>query len=132
MKHGFYSYFALASLFSGCGFVHDDHLIGPYRLIAVDIDEQMSVSYSLPGGSAIGRIEETVFSVGWDEHFIVAKQHPNNNRRITNFYYLDIAKDGAYADPSASVTGPLTEAEFIKRQSTLQLPIFRHTVKSLE
>ena len=43
--------------FSGCDFVHDEHITGPYRLIAVDVDSQMSISYGLESGDAIGRIE---------------------------------------------------------------------------
>jgi hypothetical protein len=121
-----------ALLLSGCGFVHDEQLTGPYRLIAVDTLDQMSVSYRLPDGAAVGRISETVFSVGWNNRYIVAKQHPNNDRSITNFYYLDISRDSTYADPSLSVTGPLTEAEFVRKRSELGLPEFTRTVKSLQ
>jgi len=120
------------ALLYGCGFVHDETLVGPYRLNAVDTSSQMSVAYDLGNGSAIGRISETVFAVGWDSRYIVAKQHPNNNRAVTNFYYLEIAKDSAYADPSASVTGPLTAQEFAAKQAELKLPSFSRTIKSLE
>ena len=123
---------AICGILSGCGFVHDERLTGDYRLIAVDVMEQMSVSLSLPGGSAIGRINETVFAVGWNDRYIVAKQHPANNRSITHFYYLDISRDSTYAEPSQSVTGPLTEAEFAQRKAELKLPDFRRTIKQLE
>jgi hypothetical protein len=119
-------------LLSGCGFVHDERLTGNYRLIAVDVMEQMSVNHSLNNGSAVGRINETVFAVGWDQRYIVAKQHPNNNRVVTNYYYLEMAKDSPYADPSASVTGPLTETEFKQRQAELRLPDFKRTFKELQ
>ena len=122
----------IALLFSGCGYVHDEKLTGPYRLIAVDVDEQMNVSYSLPNGSAVGRIPETVFSVGWNDRYIVAKQHPKNNRSITNYYYLDMSHDSAYADPSASVTGPLAESDFLRRRTEIGLPDFSRTVKALQ
>ena len=127
-----YGLVATAVLFSGCGFVHDEHLVGPYRLIAVDVSEQMNVSYSLDSGEAVGRIPETVFAVGWDDHYIVAKQHPNNDRAVTNFFYLDIARDSKYADPSTSVVGPLTESDFSSKQTQLHLPNFHRTIKSLE
>ena len=122
----------IALLFCGCGYAHDEKLTGPYRLIAVDVDEQMDVSYSLPKGSAIGRIPETVFSVGWNDRYIVAKQHPKNNRSITNYYYLDMSRDSAYADPSASVTGPLVESDFLPRRAELGLPDFSRTIKALQ
>lgn len=116
----------------GCGFVHDEKLAGPYRLNAVDIMTDMSVSYDLGNGSTVGRIPSTVFAAGFDSRYIVAKQHPNDDRTITNFYYLEIAKDSMYADPSASVTGPLTEKQFAAKQSELNLPAFSRVIKSLE
>lgn len=118
-------------LLCGCGLVHDEHLTGPYRLIAVDTLDQMGVSYSLPGGDAVGRIPETVFSVGWNSRYLVAKQHPKNDRNITHFYYLDMSRDNLYADPSASVTGPLSESEFDRKRAELGLPEFTRSIQSL-
>lgn len=119
-------------LVSGCGFVHDEHITGPYRLIAVDVDNQMSISYDLGDGSAVGRINETVFAFGFDERFIVAKQHPNGDRSVTNFFYLDMTKDSKYADPTDSVTGPLTEKEFESEAKLLNLPKFSRILTALE
>ena len=119
-------------LVSGCGFVHDEHITGPYRLIAVDVDNQMSISYDLGDGSAVGRINETVFAFGFDERFIVAKQHPNGDRSVTNFFYLDMSKDSKYADPTDSVTGPLTEKEFESEAKLLNLPKFSRILTALE
>jgi hypothetical protein len=119
-------------LVSGCGFVHDEHITGPYRLIAVDADNQMSISYDLGDGSAAGRINETVFAFGFDERFIVAKQHPNADRSVTNFFYLDMTKDSKCADPTDSVTGPLTEKEFESEAKLLNLPKFSRILTVLE
>ena len=112
--------------------VHDEHLIGPYSLGAVDAGEQMSVYFDLPDGNGVGRINETVFSVGWNSRYLVAMQHPNHNRSITSFYYLDMTKDSAYADPSVSVTGPLTQEEFSQKQRELGLPPFSRTIDWLK
>ena len=117
---------------SGCGFVHDEHLVGPYYLTAVDTSEQMSLGCAVEGGSRVGRIDETVFAVGWNDRYIVAKQHPKNDRRVTNYFFLDVSRDSAYADPRASVTGPLTEAEFQAKKAELGLPGFKRSVRSLE
>jgi hypothetical protein len=122
----------VSAILSGCGFAHDERLTGDYRLIAVDSVEEMSVCRRLPDGNAIGRIGETVFAVGWNDQYIVAKQHPAKNRNVTNYYFLDISRDSTYADPSQSVTGPLTEAVFNQRKAELKLPDFRRTIKQLE
>lgn len=119
-------------LLSGCGFVHDEHITGPYRLIAVDIDEQMSVSCDLGDGSAIGRINETVFSYGFNQRYIVAKQHPEGDRSITKYYFLDMTKDSKYADPSMSVFGPFSQAEFEAESQRLDLPAFSRTLEHLK
>ena len=112
--------------------MHDEHITGPYRLIAVDIDEQMDVSYDLGNGSTVGRIGETVFAYGFDQRYIVAKQHPSNDRRITNYFYLEMAKDSEYADPPASVTGPLSLQDFESASQQLNLPKFSRVIKHLE
>jgi hypothetical protein len=117
--------------FAGCDTYHK-HLVGPYILLAVDAEDQMSVSYDLGNGNSIGRIEPVVFSVGWDNRYIVARQHPGGNRSVTDFYYLDMTRDSKYADPTNSVVGPLTEAEFAQKQRQLGLPSFTQTIKSLE
>jgi hypothetical protein len=121
----------LSILLAACD-VHHEKLIGPYFLGDIDVTEQMSVFYDLGDGSGIGRIGPTVFSVGWNDRYIVAKEHPNGDKRITNFYYLEIARDSKYADPKQSVTDPLTKVEFLEKQKALNLPQFTRTIKSLE
>lgn len=121
----------ISLLIAGCGFVHDERITGPYRLIAVDTDSQMSICYGLEDGSAIGRIGETVFEYGFDKRFIVAKQHPGNNQSVTNYFFLDMSKDSKYAEPSDSVTGPLGKKEFEKATRRLNLPKFSHVLKYL-
>ncbi len=123
---------ALVLPVAGCGFVHDEMITGPYRLVAIDNSEQMSVCYTLKKCDCIGRISETVFSVGWNDRFIVAKQHPSNNRSITNYFILEMARDSQLADPSASVTGPLSAAAFEKKVASLGLPSFTKTIGALK
>ena len=123
----------LSCLFiTGCGFSHDEKITGVYRLIAVDINEQMSICYELENGSCIGRINQTVFSYGFNKRFIVAKQHPANDKSVTNYYYLDMTKDSEFAEPSESVTGPLSKEEFEKATKKLDLPKFTKTIKNLK
>ena len=119
-------------LVTGCGFSHDEHITGSYRLTAIDIDSQMSIYYDLGDSSGVGRIDETVFSYGFDDIYIVAKQHPKNNKSITNYFYLDMRKDSKYAEPSDSVTGPLTKEEFETAALKLKLPKFTRTLENLQ
>jgi len=117
---------------SGCGLVHDEQIVGPYRLSAIDIDEQMGVCYEQRSGGCIGRIDETVFAVGADARFVVAKQHPSNDRTVVNYFIIVIANDSELADPSKSVIGPLSEAAYRDKSQSLRLPTFTRTIASLE
>jgi len=118
---------------TGCwGFAHDELIAGPYRLIAVDLDEQMSVSYALHNGNAVGRINEMVFSAGANKEYIVAQRHPKGDRTITEYYYIIRALDSEYADPSKSVRGPFTKQEFESEKTELKLPEFTIEITSLK
>ena len=92
----------------------------------------MSVCYTQERNDCIGRIPETVFSVGWNERFIVAKQHPSNNKAVTNYFILEMARDSKLADPSASVTGPLSAVAFEEKAASLGLPQFTRTFEALK
>ena len=59
-----------------CGFVHDERIDGPYRLVAIDVSEEMAICYEIENG-CIGRIPETVYAVGFDTKYLVAARHPN-------------------------------------------------------
>lgn len=124
--------FVAILLSAGCGFVYDERIDGPYRLIAVDVDKEMSVCYSLPGGDAVCRINSTVFAVGKNEEFIVAQRHPNGDRSIVEYYYLIRANDSVDADPTNSVRGPLTKREFEEAARQLGLPSFSKTLRRLK
>jgi hypothetical protein len=106
------------------GFVHDEEIVHPYYLIAVDVSEQMSVSFKFVDGNAQRRIPRTVFSVGHDKKYITAKVHPDNNRKITHFYFLNIS--------NGIVNGPFNENEYQKQKAELELPEFTRTFKNLE
>jgi hypothetical protein len=122
----------VAIYLAACGFVHDEKLTGPYRLVATDIPEQMSVCYTLESGDCIGRIPATIFSVGWNERYLVAMQHPSNNKAVTNYFILEMARDSKLADPSVSVTGPLSAVAFEGKVVSLRLPPFTRTIEALK
>jgi len=100
----------------GIGFAYEKKLSGKYCLIACDTLEQMHIA-TMPsdgGNSYPGVIPETVFAVGWDEHFIIAKQHPPGDKTAMSFYILRVS-DGL-------VAGPWAEAGFIAERKKLGVP----------
>ncbi len=114
---------ACLGLSSGCGGIglaYQKHLSGKYSLIATDILEQMCISEPSGPNGWNGVIPQTVFAVGWDDRFIVAKQHPNKDhlygldKTITNYYILRVS-DGHR-------TGPLDEASFKAERSNQGVP----------
>ena len=112
--------------------VFDEKITGPYRLSAIDITEEMSVCYELKEvDSCVGRIPETVFAVGWNENFIVAKQHPSGNKFVTKYFILDMTKDAINVDPSVTVTGPLSESEYKEKSALMLLPQFSRSFEDL-
>jgi hypothetical protein len=105
---------------------------GPYMLLWIDDPNSVTLSYDRGHGSSTPRVEATVFAVGWDGRFVVAKQHPGANRQMTSFFIIDAAKDSVDADPAVATTGPLTEAEFMSYAASLNLPPFSKELASLK
>jgi predicted Zn-dependent protease len=95
----------------GCGNVRDEHIAGPYYVIATDVSYKTRISYRLPDGNTIGRIPAAVVAYGFDERYILAEVKSSSVSTRSMFYYIDRAKDSRFADPSTCVTGPLTTAE---------------------
>jgi hypothetical protein len=126
------SIFAATALVAGCGFVHDERLDGPYRLIAVDADSEMRVCYDLGDGNCIGRISETVFAVGWNSSYLVGARHPHNDKSKVEYFYLDRALDGPLVDPSVTVRGPFDLMSFEQERQRLGLPTLTRELASLK
>lgn len=105
---------------------------GPYELHWIDTADNVTVGYELNGNDSIGRITRTVYAVGWDGRFLVAKQHPNGDKAINNFYIIDSLKDSPTQDASAVVIGPLREDEFRQRARELHRPTFTKMLGSLQ
>jgi hypothetical protein len=91
----------------------------PYVLKGVDTREQMALYYTLPHGDAVGRVDATVFAVGWDAHHIIVKRHPVGDRTQTEYFILDRAKDGPLVDPKLSVVGGFDSAGFVDARRRL-------------
>lgn len=115
-------YLIIAFSLSGCqGFVKDEKITGKYHLVAVDILADLTLCYKLEGGDYKGVLEETVFAVGFNDNYIIAKQHPSNNRAITNYYIVPIYIDNPLF-PEKGVVGPLTLEQFNEKRKELNIP----------
>jgi len=104
------------ALIFSCNNFDEKHIVGPYHLAYTDISEQTTIYYEVEGFGSVGVIPETVYSVGYNNSFIVAKQHPYSdengmNRTITNYFIIPIASQTTFT-PEAGVIGPLGETEF--------------------
>jgi hypothetical protein len=123
-----------ASLLSSCGLFDSgvEWRGGPYALLWIDTAENISICRDLGGGSWIGRVDSTVFAVGWDGRYLVAKQHPNNDRSTTHYFIVDSKNDSDYADQTKAVMGPFTAAEFQRKSLDLHLPAFSKVLRSLQ
>ncbi len=120
---------ALASL-TACApgdFTYDKRVDGPYHVLAIDDLASMSVCYHVGGGSCFGRVPPTVYSVGWDERYIVAARRPERDAAAAEYFYIDRTADGPNSGTSA-VHGPFDEASFARERARLSLPEFMRDV----
>ena len=120
------SIFAVAILVVGCpfmGLVYKEDLVNGYAVWATDAmvqakivkkDKEISSTtiYTLV-------VPATVFAYGWNDDFIIAKQHPRKKDRkvdtsLTYWYIVEVA--------SGNVHGPLSEDEFNKLRTKLKVP----------
>jgi hypothetical protein len=125
---------ACLALLSGCG-LFDSKVMwrgGPYILLWIDTLDNSQLNYDLGEGTSIGRIDKTVYAVGWNGRYLVAKQHPSGDKATTNFYIIDSLTDSRMAEPTTVVIGPLTQEQFQAKTMELQLPGFSKTIGALE
>jgi len=117
------------------GFAVDTQVVGNYHLIATDAIEQMSLSYCEPNSNGCsGIIEPTVFSVGFNKDYIIAKQHPNDNRNTTNYFIVPInPKKRVWVNYFGTI-GPLSLNEFNNKIAELNIQDIKFSIteKSLQ
>jgi hypothetical protein len=123
MRQPFVFIFAAIAL-NACGYVRDEHIDSPYRLVAIDSFDETDVCYELPQDACVGRVPQTVFAVGFDTKYLVVARHRNSDRSKSKYYYLIRALDGPLIDPSVSVRGPYDAGAFDVESKRLGLPAF--------
>ena len=125
---------AICLLLGGCG-VFDSGTPwkgGHYALIWIDDPKAVTLSYDAGKGAWIGRVEEQVFSVGYDGKYVVAKQHPKRDKKTTNYFIVTVAEDSSTARVKDVVIGPLSELDFQRKAKEMGLPPFTKTLTSLQ
>ena len=120
---------SLLCLLSGCmGFDTKEKVVGNYYLVAPDEESQLSLCYCDPAdkNGCSGVIEETVLAVGYNERYIIVKQHPRAfpnppNKMVTNFFIVPIT--GGFNDITMNnLIGPLTLEQFNDKRKELNIP----------
>lgn len=99
----------------GIGLAYEHDLTGDYAVWATDQVEQAAVVQKIPGtSSATVIVESMVVAYGWDDDFIIAKQHPNLDgfseidTSLTHWFIVQVATGDVY--------GPLTEEEYLQHR----------------
>jgi len=120
------SIFAVAILVVGCPFmgkVYEEDLVNGYAVWATDVMAQAKIVKKDKEISSTtiytSVVPATVFAYGWNDDFIIAKQHPRKKDRkvdtnLTYWYIVEVA--------SGNVHGPLSEDEFNKLRTKLKVP----------
>jgi hypothetical protein len=117
-----------------------EHLVGNYYLIKMDYaDENLEVSYKLEDENYVGVVGPIVFAVGFNDEFIIVKQHPTNfgdtiNRSITDYYIIPL-KFKVHDWPDENKIGPMTYKQFLMKREDLNIPDeldFSEVFKKLE
>jgi hypothetical protein len=117
---------------AGCGFVRDERLDGPYRLVAIDISEDMSLCRSFgAAGDCVGD------GLPWNAQYIVFARHPyrgegHPDRSVTEFYYVARQANESDVSKPVSVSGPFSETEYLQEKKRLQLPDFSKVFADLK
>lgn len=129
------SFALLLVLLSSCQFgAYEKKINNNYTLSAIDTKDDMELIYVDDEGLMFSIISATVFSIGKNDEYIVAKQHPKDfpnqsNKNITNYFIVPL-KFEKVKDIEKNKIGPLTAIEFdyIKKQLNLEKIVFDITI----
>ena len=125
---------------NGCAsFAFEEELSGNFYVVAVDVEKQMAIYYRPSEDDHWRVIDATVFAVGFDDEFIIVKQHPGlfttkPDKSITNYFIIPLV-DMQNQSPDEITLGPMDEKEFNKMRQQLGVPSsvkFTKVFKDLE
>ena len=104
----------------------------PYMLQWIDDPNSVSLLQAFDSKLSAELIPSQVFSVGIDDHYLVVKQHPGGNKRVTNFYVVLRSQEKHDRFDPQALLGPMNADEFTARSKSMNLPLFTKTLTSLE
>jgi hypothetical protein len=122
---------SMTSCFFLEGLAYEEDLVADYAVWAVDTGAWTGIveKTSNSGGSFI--VGPMVYAYGWNDDFIIAKQHPNPNHNVsdvdtstTNWFIIEVQAGEVY--------GPLREQEYEELREKLGVPnelVFTRTVE---
>jgi hypothetical protein len=131
----------------GCwqSFVHDETLDGPYRLVAVDVMDDMVLCWSAPDDHEVcsedGLPGGKVVAAGANKRFVVAARRPNLapfgepprfGSNIEYYYVIRTADEAVRPPEPKQIIGPLTGNQFAGAKRSLGLPDFSRKFDDIE
>ena len=102
-------------------------IVGKYKLLWIDLQENQVLCESYGESGCIGLIPEYVFAVGHNDSYIIAKQHPTSGFEggyeiytdTTNYFIIDL--DTNIKRESEKTIGPLNKIDFEKIRDCLKI-----------
>lgn len=116
---GLFILLLLQSCYFGAGLV-EQSLTNNYSLFANNSIDEMSIWLHVEKYSSQLIVPETVFAVGYNKNYIIAKSHPkdikkNIDKNITHYYIINIHKQDQKQSPN------LTAKEFENERNRLNI-----------
>jgi len=124
MKH-FFFLILIVSIVSCIGIAsYNKKLVSNYRLSAIDDITGMTIDVEIRG-YYVGVISPCVYAVGFNDDFIIAKQHPlidnHINKSVTNYFIIPI-KNKVSRFEDLNKIGPLNKEEFDETRIEVGVP----------
>ena len=114
-------------LITGCDYNFNKELVDGYDVGAIDSRYSMSI-YGMDGNYSVGVIPPTVYAVGYNDSFIIAKQHPqakpglSADKTITHYFIIPVKANNGNISVVKNVVGPLDEAQFKRMRQEYSIP----------
>ncbi len=121
-------------LFTGCfGFVYDERIEGRYRLVAVDVMDQLHVAFEHgAAGDCVSLTGDYLYQMAHNDRFILSKHYgettnkhglPAVDKSVSVYYIVEMNHTLVNGwDAEKKAYGPLTEEEFARKKAQLGIP----------